>query len=120
LEVLLLPPDSESYYQIGVNSAGHHAVLRRNTSHPGKLVSDRTFQVETKGEVITEGWVAKVKIPLAQFASADFKKPWRFNVYRSRIAGGQRESYGIMLLSKNFHQNFELFPHLIFPEAAAK
>jgi hypothetical protein len=124
LEFLLLPPDSSSYYQIGINSAGHHTVLNRNISPAGasqrKFAPDRTFQMESKGEKLAEGWVAKAKIPLAQFAPADLKKPWRFNVYRSRFAGGKWEPSGVMLLSNKFHQDFEFFPQLIFPEAAAE
>lgn len=124
LEFLLLPPDSQSYYQIGINSAGHHTVLKRNISPHGasqrKFVPDRTFQMETKVEKLAGGWVAKARIPLAQFAPSDLKKPWRFNVYRSRFAGGKWEAYGVMLLSNNFHKDFEFFPYLIFPEAAAE
>jgi hypothetical protein len=124
LEFLLLPPDSPRYYQIAINSAGHHTVLKRNISPQGasqrKFTPDRTFQMETKGGKLAGGWVAKAKISLAQFSPADLKKPWRFNVYRSRFAGGKWEAYGVMLLSNDFHQDFEFFPQLIFPEAAAE
>ena len=37
-----------------------------------------------------------------------------------RFAGEKWEAYGVMLLSNNFHKDFEFFPHLIFPEAAAE
>jgi hypothetical protein len=120
VEFLLIPPDSEEYYQIGINSAGHYTVRQWNLSFLNTSEPAFAFQMDAQAEVLADGWVAKVRIPLAQFAPTDLKKPWRFNVYRSRLAGGKGESYGILLLSKKFHQNFELFPHLIFPEAAAK
>lgn len=117
-EIMLVPPKTEKYYQVIVNSLGTYRGFARVK---GKNNSEDApeFKIEVKPEVLSDRWRLKVKIPLAQFGDADFGRDWLFDIFRNRNCGGKVQMSGIRLLGDSYHKVDE-YCRVSWPEQLEK
>ncbi len=119
-EIMLVPPGSEAYYQIIINSLGTYSIINAGKeTDRHKLIAASKLKLEVIPDIVYDActWGGKVKIPLSQFPAADFKKPWRINVFRNRRIDepSAHQWSGIYLSKINYHILNE-YPKLNWPK----
>ena len=107
-EIMLVPPDSKSYYQIIVNSFGAYSVINAGGEVGQDMIKSSKFKLQVSSDILYDEdgeWRVKVKIPLSQFPGSDFKKVWRLNIFRNRHLNipDAYQASGICLSKVNFH-----------------
>ena len=116
-EIMLVPPDSNCYYQIVVNGNGAHRIILKGHGAAKKMIKPENFKIEVTPRIAYDEniWGVEIKIPLAQFPSKDFNKSWRFNIFRSRRINNLNayQASGIFLKKVHFHMLNE-YPKLVW------
>jgi hypothetical protein len=118
-EIMLVPPGSDCYYQIVVNGNGARRIILKGHNAANKLIKPENFKIEVIPRIAYDEniWDLEIKIPLSQFPKEDFKKNWRFNVFRSRRINNSNayQASGIFLKKVHFHMLDE-YPKLIWSQ----
>jgi hypothetical protein len=104
---MLVPPGTNSYYQILANSNGNYNILHLGKD-AGKLIPAKKFKITVNANLAPEAniWSIDLWIPLDQFPMNQQKGIWRFNMFRNRRIDKKTEyqASGIYLREHHFHK----------------
>ncbi len=107
-EIMLVPPDSSSCYQIIVNSRGANFIKGVNTSLTPLAPPPEQLHVLVNASMALEEdtWKVELKIPLRQFPRQMLQGIWKFNVFRNRRIDKENayQASGIYLKEYNFQK----------------
>ena len=106
-EVMLVPPGTNSYYQILANSNGNYSINHLGKDS-GKLIPAEKFKITVNAKLAPEAnvWGVDIWIPMSQFPADQQNGIWRFNMFRNRRINKKTayQASGIYLREHHFHK----------------